>query len=140
MEDKPFYQKPIVDQPLQGPEIKLSLDEYPFASTVQGGFGASLRWVPAWEQDLQGNQITSLYSYVMPGEHFFVYTVSSLESPFTVAPAWNTFPEFKPSKFRVNRPGNYNPVPLGDQVPSMDLGPGFVPAILNALKTLVPAL
>jgi hypothetical protein len=35
-------------------------DEYPFASTFEGGPGASVRLVPAWEQHFQGAQIGAL--------------------------------------------------------------------------------
>ncbi|OQY99921.1 MAG: hypothetical protein B6D35_08075 [Candidatus Brocadia sp. UTAMX2] len=36
-------------------------DEYPFASTVEGGPGASLKLVPAWEQRLQGIELKGFY-------------------------------------------------------------------------------
>lgn len=36
-------------------------DEYPFASTVQGGPGSSLRPIVAWEQRLQGGKLSAFY-------------------------------------------------------------------------------
>lgn len=38
-----------------------SCDEYPFASTAQGGRGASTRGVPPREQNIQGGIISSFY-------------------------------------------------------------------------------
>jgi hypothetical protein len=38
-----------------------SCDEYPFASTAQGGRGASVRLVPVREQNIQGGIISSFY-------------------------------------------------------------------------------
>ncbi|KAB2892719.1 MAG: hypothetical protein F9K28_11275 [Bacteroidetes bacterium] len=36
-----------------------SCDEYPFASSLQGGLGASIRSVPIWEQRLQGTTMSA---------------------------------------------------------------------------------
>ena len=52
------------------------LDEYPFASTVEGGLGASLRLVPAWEQRIQAVQISSLYSTLDIEDKFIVNPIS----------------------------------------------------------------
>jgi len=41
--------------------IGLSCDEYPFASTYQGGAGASTMPVPGWEQSVQGGVNSSFY-------------------------------------------------------------------------------
>jgi len=38
-----------------------SLDEYPFASTQQGGKGATVAEVPKREQDIQGGKMSSFY-------------------------------------------------------------------------------
>ncbi len=44
----------------------LSCDEYPFASTIQGGTGASVTGVPDWEQDIQGGYNLKFYSTKLP--------------------------------------------------------------------------
>ena len=47
---------------LRDPENGLdSLDEYPFASTFQGGAGASVAAVPPVEQTTQGNHLSAFY-------------------------------------------------------------------------------
>jgi hypothetical protein len=43
------------------PRRGFSCDEYPFASTAQGGVGASVRLVPVQEQNIQGGIISSFY-------------------------------------------------------------------------------
>jgi hypothetical protein len=57
-------------------------DEYPFASTAQGGPGASLRLVPAWEQMLQGGLYSAFLSAckVLPND--------PIEGTFGVVPQW----------------------------------------------------
>jgi len=51
-----------------------SCDEYPFASTVEGGTGASTRGVPPWEQNVQGGIISSFYrvNSIQNGDRFRV--------------------------------------------------------------------
>jgi hypothetical protein len=44
------------------PDAGSSCDEYPFASTVQGGVGASVRKVPLVEQFSQGGTLSIFYS------------------------------------------------------------------------------
>jgi hypothetical protein len=46
---------------LQELDPSLSLDEYPFASTMQGGAGARVASVPRIEQNIQGGQLSSFY-------------------------------------------------------------------------------
>jgi hypothetical protein len=41
----------------------LSVDEYPFASTLQGGPGSWIGHVPPAENWLQGNQLSNFYRY-----------------------------------------------------------------------------
>jgi RHS repeat-associated protein len=43
-----------------------SCDEYPFASTYQGGLGASVMGVPDWEQSMQGNILMNFYRRAFP--------------------------------------------------------------------------
>lgn len=43
------------------PPLLTSCDEYPFASTQQGGAGASIRAVPLTEQAIQGGHISVFY-------------------------------------------------------------------------------
>lgn len=51
-----------------------SCDEYPFASTLQGGERATIAWVPKAENDQQGQTIIDFYrkSRVMEGDGFYV--------------------------------------------------------------------
>jgi hypothetical protein len=46
---------------LGSPPTGLSWDEYPFASSVQGGFGAQVRAVPRLENSIQGGIIAACY-------------------------------------------------------------------------------
>jgi hypothetical protein len=43
------------------PPNNTSCDEYPFASTAQGGAGSSIRAVPVKEQNIQGGILSSFY-------------------------------------------------------------------------------
>jgi hypothetical protein len=43
------------------PPIRVSCDEYPFASTYEGGAGASIRGVPLLEQWIQGGILSTFY-------------------------------------------------------------------------------
>lgn len=51
-----------------------SLDEYPFASTVEGGAGATVRPVPVSEQNYQGGKLSSFYRQhnIKPGDQINV--------------------------------------------------------------------
>jgi hypothetical protein len=52
-----------------------SLDEFPYASTVQGGAAARVAAVPAWENSLQGGFLGAFYRWRMrgiPGEFLVV--------------------------------------------------------------------
>jgi Deoxyribonuclease NucA/NucB len=53
-----------------------SCDEYPFASTLEGGAGASIAPVPVSEQNSQGGTLSSFYQQnnVPIGGKFFVAT------------------------------------------------------------------
>ena len=52
----------------------LECDEYPFASTREGGSGASTRGVPPREQRVQGGTMSSFYRYqnIRNGSQFIV--------------------------------------------------------------------
>jgi hypothetical protein len=54
-----------------------SIDEYPFASSMEGGDGASLAWVPLDENRKQGNRISRFFQdkNVAIGGCFFVSVV-----------------------------------------------------------------
>ncbi|MFP4365424.1 MAG: RHS repeat-associated core domain-containing protein [Spirochaetia bacterium] len=45
----------------QRPDPSMSLDEYPFASTYEGGSGATVSPVPATEQNIQGGELGGIY-------------------------------------------------------------------------------
>jgi hypothetical protein len=53
---------------------KWSCDEYPFASTEEGGAGASIRGVPLLENNAQGSKLGGFYRFfhVLDGEKFRV--------------------------------------------------------------------
>jgi hypothetical protein len=52
----------------------MSLDEYPFASTVEGGSGAFVTAVPVAEQHYQGGKLSSFFqnNSIAPGDKFRV--------------------------------------------------------------------
>jgi len=52
-----------------------SLDEYPFASTLEGGSGASVRPVPIPEQNYQGGVLSAAFKKIPVGEKFNVVFV-----------------------------------------------------------------
>ena len=52
-----------------------SCDEYPFASTLQGGFGASIMGVPESEQNSQGGLLSAFYRYKLGGQVNFAVVV-----------------------------------------------------------------
>jgi len=58
--------------------IVMEWDEYPYASTLEGGFGASVMPVPAWEnKGVQGPTLRFFYSLtkIKPGEKFTVLPI-----------------------------------------------------------------
>jgi len=59
----------------------MSYDEYPYASTVQGGAGSQVQLVPVREQNIQGGQLRALYSTMKPGESFIVVPVPKAVQP-----------------------------------------------------------
>jgi RHS repeat-associated protein len=79
------------------------LDEYPFASTVEGGLNASVQPVDEGEQRLQAGQLSALYSYLGVGDKFIVVPISKGAHDYQIAPRYYTFPAFEPSKGWMER-------------------------------------
>jgi RHS repeat-associated protein len=61
-------------------------DEYPYASTEEGGKGADVAYVPKREQRIQGGQLGSLYKKLEDGEAFFVWPVPRDTEPDSDTP------------------------------------------------------
>ena len=59
----------------------LERDEYPYASTREGGAGASIAYVPKGENSLQGGQLSALYSTLQTGDRFLVLPVPKDKEP-----------------------------------------------------------
>lgn len=74
----PFYKRPFGKW----------LDEYPFASTNEGGPGASTRLVAAWEQRIQGTQIRLLHAKLNINDKYVVVPISRKRFRFKEAPAY----------------------------------------------------
>ncbi|MBA4861340.1 hypothetical protein H1V43_08045 [Streptomyces sp. PSKA54] len=55
-----------------------SCDEYPFASTYQGGLGAQVMGVPKWENDQQGRDMSAFLrrNRMKRGDPFLVWTIN----------------------------------------------------------------
>jgi len=85
----------------------LSKDEYPYASTFEGGAGAVVANVPLKEQFSQGGSLSALYRTMTQGEAFVVIPVPRDKEPDEY-PESVTQPSFKPT-FPV--------LPLPTQVP-----------------------
>ncbi|PSU84437.1 hypothetical protein C0W42_22055 [Photobacterium kishitanii] len=62
---------------MKAPDKGLSLDEYPFASSKQGGEGAFVKPVPVTEQNIQGGMLSSFYKKhkLNDGDNFDVEVV-----------------------------------------------------------------
>lgn len=56
-------------------------DEYPYASTYEGGVGSLVAYVPAKEQSIQGGQLSAFYSTLDQGEQFFVLPIPKEKEP-----------------------------------------------------------
>lgn len=63
-----------------------SRDEYPYASTLEGGKGAVVADVPTKEQSIQGGQLGALYKTLQNGEAFLVLPVPRDKEPDDVVP------------------------------------------------------
>ena len=58
--------------------IPISMDEFPFASTEEGGAKAHARSVPARENSMQGGYLKALYLHMYEGQKFGVVPVPKL--------------------------------------------------------------
>ncbi len=64
------------------PYIKgVSRDQYPYASTEEGGEGAIVDYVPKTENNKQGGQLSALYSRLESGDAFLVLPVPKKRKP-----------------------------------------------------------
>jgi Deoxyribonuclease NucA/NucB len=107
-----------------------SLDEYPFASTLQGGAGAWVYPVDMNDQYAQAGQISSLYSFVQPGENFLVVPFSKMANEYYTAPNYYKMPGFVPSNSWIERKKKPRP----PQIPLPQLVLPFLKKILNKIK------
>jgi RHS repeat-associated protein len=70
----------LKNYPSRGSE-GLQRDEYPYASTREGGEGAAVAYVPAAENSTQGGELSTLYSKLNTGDQFLVLPVPKDEEP-----------------------------------------------------------
>jgi len=107
--------------------LGLSRDEYPYASTKEGGRGALVAYVPKRENSIQGGQLRGLYSRMEDGEAFVVVPIpaNQEESP-------------KPKSVPVNSPIS-SPKPF---FPYLNLTPvrQLVPVLNRAFNSIIPPL
>lgn len=61
----------------------LERDEYPFASTIEGGAGANIAYVPSKENRSQGGSLGALYKTLKSGDAFLVFPVPRDKEPET---------------------------------------------------------
>ncbi len=63
----------------KAPSSDMSLDEYPFASTEEGGKGAQVKPVPRKEQNIQGGEISGFYKKhdIKDGDRFKVTVIKN---------------------------------------------------------------
>ncbi len=73
-----------------------SRDEFPYASTIEGGVDAYIAYVPIGEQYIQGGQLSSLYRNMNAGDKFFVIPVASPQNPII---QWVPQPQTHPIQF-----------------------------------------
>jgi len=59
----------------------LEREEYPYASTFEGGKGAVVGYIAPYEQRIQGGELSSLYSTMQQGEEFINLPVAEDEEP-----------------------------------------------------------
>lgn len=103
----------------------LSRDEYPYASTKEGGKGALVAYVPKRENSIQGGHLSMLYKQMEDGEAFIVLPIpaNQEESP-------------KPKPVPVNSPVN-SPKPI---FPYLTPIRQLVPALNRAINSILPPL
>jgi hypothetical protein len=115
-----------------------SCDEFPFASTIQGGYGAVTMCVPTREQYIQGQQLGMLYRKMNIGESFLVIPVPENKKPPPEAlPLVN--PYYKPyvPKYITFDPKKIKPVG-GPAIPiPIGLGPAGIGSILKGMEWIL---
>jgi hypothetical protein len=76
------------------PDSGSSCDEYPYASTYEGGLEASVRRVPLWEQYVQGGELAVFFTYCgIPGD-------APVMNEFVVIPVSTATRVFQCGRFR----------------------------------------
>lgn len=114
----------------------LQRDEYPYASTFEGGEGALVAYVPSRENSSQGGQLRALYSNMKQGEAFLVLPVPKDKEPDTekeTSP--NPTPVIFPMPIPKFIPNALKPV---FRVLQQFLTPIFDPSLLNDLDKYNP--
>jgi len=82
----------------------MSRDEYPYASTFEGGKGALVAYVPPSENSSQGGQLRGMYKNMTTGEPFLVLPV-----PRTRVPEHEPVPKPNPPIIPVKMPKKVGP-------------------------------
>ncbi|MGV4413592.1 DUF6443 domain-containing protein [Chryseobacterium sp. T1] len=77
-------------------------DEYPYASTFEGGKGANVAYVPSRENSSQGGSLGALYKTMTQGEAFMVIPVPKDREPENVK---ETVPQKVPTAVKVGAVG-----------------------------------
>ncbi|KAA8476146.1 RHS repeat-associated protein [Arcticibacter tournemirensis] len=93
------------------PKPGMQRDEYPYASTFEGGAGANVAYVPSIENSRQGQSLANLYSDMNQGEAFLVLPVPKGKEP----------------------DASPDPVPVPFPVPVLRATPKAVPSLLNRI-------
>jgi RHS repeat-associated protein len=76
-------------------------DEYPYASTFEGGENALVDYVPAKEQRIQGGTLSALYKTLSQGDAFLVIPVPKDKEPDPIpVPTPSTAPVSERNSFR----------------------------------------
>lgn len=99
----------------------LQRDEYPYASTFEGGLGAEVAYVPSKENASQGGSLRALYANMKLGDEFLVLPVPSEREPEA---------EPVPVEDPVYTPDNI-PDPIIPVVPIPSTNPKPAPGIIN---------
>ncbi|MBX8995877.1 hypothetical protein HCH15_06735 [Corynebacterium testudinoris] len=65
------------EQPKPADMDRPSCDEYPFASSIEGGAGAHTMWVPQKENDQQGLKMSAFYrnNQIQSGDNYVVEVI-----------------------------------------------------------------
>lgn len=98
----------------------LERDEYPYASTYEGGTGAEVAYVPRSENSRQGGDLRRVYSGLNQGDAFLVLPVPKDEEPDVVR-----------QPIRV-------PTTVPFPLPIPRLAPSLVPLLDGIMRVLTP--